>query len=89
MVPTDVGKLLGQQVWLRHQIEAFAATPEHLTTHTRRRTKAVQLGQVGIRCRHCAHLPLILHQKGTARALCRTASEHIYVWNQRVLPVSA
>jgi hypothetical protein len=64
-VPSDVGKLSSQQVWLRHQIEAFAATPEHLTTHTRGRTKAVQLGQVGIRCRHCAHLPLISHHKGS------------------------
>jgi hypothetical protein len=64
-VPTDVGKLSSQQVWLRHQIAAFAATPEHLATHTRGRTKAVQLGQVGIRCRHCAHLPLISHHKGS------------------------
>jgi hypothetical protein len=63
--PTDVGKLSSLQVLLRQQIEAFSATERYATTHTRGRTKPVRLGQVGIRCRHCAHIPLVAHQKGS------------------------
>jgi hypothetical protein len=41
---------------LLQQIEAFQATEEDVMTHTRGRNKPILLGQVGIRCRHCAHL---------------------------------
>lgn len=53
-VTEDNGKLSRHQVLLRNQIEAFQATADDLTTHTRGRNKPIKLGQVGIRCRHCA-----------------------------------
>ena len=63
--PEDCQKLSGHQLLLRQQIEFFEATEEDTTTHTRGRNKRILLGQVGIRCRHCAHLPVNRRQKGS------------------------
>ena len=61
----DVEKLSPQQVLLRKQIEAFQATSDDLSTHTRGRNKPIGFNQVGIRCRHCAHLHVVKRQKGS------------------------
>ena len=61
----DQMKLSPQQVFLRHQIEVFCAGEDDVSTHTRGRNKPITLGQVGIRCRHCAHLPISRRQKGS------------------------
>jgi hypothetical protein len=61
----DKYKLSDHQSFLRQQIEAFQATQDDVMTHTRGRNKPVQLGQVGIRCRHCAHIPVSRRQKGS------------------------
>jgi hypothetical protein len=61
----DEYKLSDHQYFLRQQIEAFQATQDDLTTHTRGRNKPIQLGQVGIRCRHCAHIPVSRRQRGS------------------------
>jgi hypothetical protein len=61
----DEYKLSEHQNFLRQQIEAFPATEEDVMTHTRGRNKPILLGQVGIRCRHCAHLPVSRRQKGS------------------------
>jgi hypothetical protein len=63
--PDDTLKLSSHQVLLRHQIEAFQATEDDISTHTRGRNKPITLGQVGIRCRHCAYLPVARRQKGS------------------------
>jgi hypothetical protein len=63
--PADKMKLSEHQHLLRFQIEAFAATEEDVSTHTRGRNKPIILGQVGIRCRHCAHIPVSRRQKGS------------------------
>jgi len=63
--PEDCLKLSNHQVFLRHQIEAFRATEDDIATHTRGRNKPITLGQVGIRCRHCADLPVARRQKGS------------------------
>jgi hypothetical protein len=61
----DSFKLSSFQVLLRMQIEAFQATEDDVTTHTRGRNKPIGLGQVGIRCLHCAHLPVASRKKGS------------------------
>jgi hypothetical protein len=61
----DEYKLSEHQNFLRQQIEAFQATKDDVMTHTRGRNKPVHLGQVGIRCRHCAHIPVSRRQKGS------------------------
>ena len=61
----DNGKLSDLQTLLRGQIEAFEAAQEDITTHTRGRNKPIELNQVGIRCRHCFHLPVKQRQKGS------------------------
>ena len=44
--------------FIRQQIEVFSATPLELNQPAPGRKQAIQLGQVGIRCRHCSHLPV-------------------------------
>jgi hypothetical protein len=63
--PEDNLKLSEHQVQLRHQIEAFQATDDDISTHTRGRNKPIVLGQVGIRCRHCSHMPVCRRKKGS------------------------
>ena len=50
---------------LRLQIEVFEATEDDSNTHTRGRNKPVMTGQVGVRCKHCKHLPVLQRQKGS------------------------
>jgi hypothetical protein len=62
--PVDKYKLSDHQTLLRQQIEAFQATEDDVMTHTRGRNKPIHVGQVGIRCRYCAHIPVSRRQKG-------------------------
>jgi hypothetical protein len=62
---TDPLKLSKLQVLLRQQIEAFQATEADVSTHVRGRNKSIRVGQVGIRCRHCAKEPAMLRSKGS------------------------
>jgi hypothetical protein len=52
----DENRLTGYQILLRKQIELFEALQEDVDTTTQGRVRRVVLGQVGIRCRHCALL---------------------------------
>jgi hypothetical protein len=63
--PEDKLKLPAHQVFLRHQIEVFRASADDISTHTRGRNKPIMMGQIGIRCRHCAHIPVGRRQKGS------------------------
>ena len=53
------------QIFLRKQIEFFEADKADVNTATPGRKKPVALGQVGIRCKHCANVP-IPHRKAAA-----------------------
>ena len=46
------------QIFLRKQIEFFEADKADVHTATPGRKKPVALGQVGIRCKHCANVPI-------------------------------
>jgi hypothetical protein len=63
--PMDAQVLAARQVFLRQQVEIFAATEVEAFTHARGRNKRIQHGQVGIRCRHCAHMSAVTRQKGS------------------------
>ena len=63
--PIDCYKLSAHQCLLREQIEYFAATENDVQTHVRGRNKAITVGQVGIRCKHCAHAPIFQRQRGS------------------------
>jgi hypothetical protein len=45
------------QIFLRKQIEFFVAQQKDIDSFTPGRRKEISVGQVGIRCRHCASLP--------------------------------
>jgi hypothetical protein len=64
-LPEDHVKLSIHQCFLRKQIQAFQASVDDVTIHTRGRNKPISLNQVGIQCRHCAHLPVNQRQKGS------------------------
>uniref|UniRef100_A0A7S1VQN3 Uncharacterized protein n=1 Tax=Grammatophora oceanica TaxID=210454 RepID=A0A7S1VQN3_9STRA len=52
------------QILVRKQLEVFEAQPEDVESNTQGRKKQVTLGQVGIRCRHCASLTLRQRGRG-------------------------
>jgi hypothetical protein len=62
--PNDGLVLSPLQVLLRLNIEAFPATPLDAVVRIKGRNKQVYLNQVGIRCRHCAHVPTMQRMKG-------------------------
>lgn len=64
-LPDDSIWLSPHQVFLRQQIEVFRASKKDISTHRRGRNKPVLIGQVGIRCRHCAHISVDKVQKGS------------------------
>jgi hypothetical protein len=61
---TDELLLTKFQVFLRMHIEVFAATHQEISSRIRGRHKQLQLNQVGVRCRHCAHIPTSQRLKG-------------------------
>jgi hypothetical protein len=61
----DKAKLSEHQVLLRLNIEVFRATKADVSSYTRGRNKPITLHQVGIRCKHCSHLPADQRQKGS------------------------
>ena len=63
--PQDKEKLSRLKCFLREQIEIFIATAEDATTYSRGRNKCVEVGQAGIRCKHCSTLPVKDRSKGS------------------------
>eukprot|EP00522_Entomoneis_paludosa_P010252 CAMPEP_0172440256 /NCGR_PEP_ID=MMETSP1065-20121228/945_1 /TAXON_ID=265537 /ORGANISM="Amphiprora paludosa, Strain CCMP125" /LENGTH=196 /DNA_ID=CAMNT_0013189043 /DNA_START=65 /DNA_END=655 /DNA_ORIENTATION=+ len=64
----DLDSLSPYQVLLRKNIELFEANHEdvesHAKVHANLPSKPIVLGQVGIRCRHCAHLHALQRAPG-------------------------
>jgi hypothetical protein len=52
------------QVLARRQIEFFEANVDDVESNAQGRNKPIVLGQVGIRCRHCSHLPPKQRKRG-------------------------
>jgi hypothetical protein len=60
----DEQVLTTYQCLLRKQIELFAAGPDDVRGSAQGRNTPIGLGQVGIRCRHCAFLPKNARARG-------------------------
>ena len=60
----DAEQLSDYQILVRQQLELFVAAPEDVESNTQGRKKPVVLGQVGLRCRHCAPFPLRSRGRG-------------------------
>jgi hypothetical protein len=56
--PNDSHHLNPLHCFVRQRIEFFSATPQDVTNPCPGRKTRVQLGQVGVRCTRCSHLPL-------------------------------
>lgn len=63
-VDGDEDFLTEYQCLLRKQLEVFEASENDLRGSTQGRNTPILLGQVGLRCRHCANLPLAARTKG-------------------------
>jgi hypothetical protein len=77
---TDMVILSKFQVFLRLHIEAFAATDEDVSSRIRGRNKQIHLHQVGVRCRHCAHIPANQRLPGAVyfpSSTSKTCARHI------------
>uniref|UniRef100_A0A7S2KNF1 Uncharacterized protein n=2 Tax=Leptocylindrus danicus TaxID=163516 RepID=A0A7S2KNF1_9STRA len=60
-----------------HCIEVFSCTPEDVEKHPRSKgTRRARLGQVGLRCVHCKHLPL--RELANQSISFPTSTAHIY-----------
>lgn len=64
------------QILVRQQLEVFEATQDDVESNTQGRKKSVKLGQVGMRCKHCAILPL--RQRGKGAVYYPTQLKGIY-----------
>lgn len=64
-LPCDEEHLSEYQIMVRQQLELFEAEQEDVDSNTQGRKKAVTLGQVGLRCKHCAVIPLRQRGKGS------------------------
>jgi len=64
---SDDGILGEYQTLLRHQLELFEADSQDVINGTFRqgRTTPIKLGQIGLRCRHCALSPFSIRTKGS------------------------
>ncbi len=60
----DDQMLSAYQCLIRKQIELFAAGEEDICTIGQGRNRPVQLGQVGVRCKHCRDIPRLAKTKG-------------------------
>lgn len=56
-MPCDAQNLSPYQRLAREQIEIFQALPSDVEANAQGRNRPIVPGQVGIRCKHCAHLP--------------------------------
>jgi hypothetical protein len=63
-VPCDEATLSAYQCLVRQQIEFFAASPMDVEQTIQGRNKKIEPGQVGIRCRHCKHIPIKRRARG-------------------------
>ncbi|KAL3924238.1 MAG: hypothetical protein SGILL_001168 [Bacillariaceae sp.] len=61
----DMDSLSEYQCIIRQQIELFEADKFEAGSSVQGRNKQIVEGQVGIRCRHCAHVPTRQRQKGS------------------------
>ncbi|KAL3925811.1 MAG: hypothetical protein SGILL_000159 [Bacillariaceae sp.] len=60
----DENCLTPYQCFLRKQIELFEAGDDELEGTAQGRNTPLHRGQIGIRCRHCAHLPKAARSRG-------------------------
>jgi hypothetical protein len=60
----DESCLTAYQCFLRKQIELFEAGDDELQGTAQGRNTPLHRGQIGIRCRHCAHLPKAARSRG-------------------------
>eukprot|EP00977_Amphora_coffeiformis_P006615 scaffold1428_cov159-Amphora_coffeaeformis.AAC.5 len=60
----DSEMLSEYQLLVRQQLELFEAGPEDVESNTQGRKKQVAVGQVGLRCKHCAAYPLRARGRG-------------------------
>lgn len=64
-LPSDEYHLSSYQMLVRQQLEYFVSRKSDCDTDVQGRKKQVQLGQVGIRCRHCKYAPIKERGRGS------------------------
>lgn len=80
----DERNLSEYQSLVRHQLEFFEADEDDVSLTTQGRKKTVFIGQVGIRCKHCAHRPASLRSRGSVYFPSRLSSVYQAAQNMAV-----
>jgi hypothetical protein len=83
--PDDVDHLSTYQCLIRGQIQFFTATAKDASVSVQGRKKRVRIGQVGIQCRHCAHLPHRLRNRGAIYYPTHLSGVYQVVQNMSIL----
>jgi len=73
---TDWPNLSKYHVLVRRQMEYFKCTEEDVTFSVQGRKRTPRIGQVAVRCRHCAHLPL--RRRGRGAVYYPTTLKSVY-----------
>lgn len=81
----DSDQLSEYQILVRQQLEIFEASEVDVSSNTQGRKKQIFLGQVGIRCRHCAPFPL--RERGKGAVYYPTKLEGVYQASQVRIPL--
>lgn len=80
--PTDKNLLSSYQATLRQSLEFFLASEQDIESSQKGRKRKIQVGQVGIRCRYCAHLHPALQTNGACTF--PRSKESIYMCAQNI-----
>jgi hypothetical protein len=75
-IATDHEQLSAYQILVRQQLEVFEAGPDDVDSNMQGRKKSIVLGQVGLRCKHCA--PLSLRNRSRGAVYYPAKLQHIY-----------
>lgn len=63
-LPSDERHLSEYQIFIRKQVEIFEADEQMAASSAQGRNRSIGLGQIGVRCIHCARLPFRERPKG-------------------------
>ena len=80
----DEKNLSEYQALVRKQLEFFEANDDDVSVTTQGRKKIVYIGQVGIRCIHCAHRPADLRSRGSVYFPSKLSSTYQAAQNMAV-----
>ena len=79
VMPADKETLSSYQCFIRKHIEFFEATAQDVKRGAQGRNKPIVLGQVGLRCIHCKHVPFKQRAKASTYYPAKLLGSYIFL----------